>query len=91
MSNIRSEPFEDIDMAKKWDCKDIEKFIFVPLTHKIAHVILFNYELDLMGWKSDEKYMLVPKYDVTLIIKGLDEQVSCALDEVETPNMRLWT
>ncbi len=79
MSNIRSEPFEDIDMAKKWDCK-YGPFIFVPLTHIIAHVIVNNYELELMGWKFDEKYMLVPKYVVTLITKELDEKVVAEWD-----------
>ena len=75
MPNTHKKPFEDIKMAENWGCKDIENFIFVPLTHIIAHVIVNNYELELMGWKFDEKYMLVPKYVVTLITKALKEKL----------------
>jgi len=65
----RNEPFKDIVMAKKWGCLKPDKFMFVPVTHKFAPIILNNWDLDWMGWKYDEKYMLIPISDIHAIEK----------------------
>jgi len=80
MPNIHCEPFEDVEMAKKWgECSP--SYIFVPLTHLLANIIVNNWELDLMGWKYDEKYMLVPKSIVVEINKQLEQQVNKQLEQ----------
>ena len=65
----RDEPFKDVDMAKEWGCLEPDKFWFVPMTHKFAPIILNNWDLDWMGWKYNEKYMLIPISDIHAIEK----------------------
>ena len=69
----RNEPFKDIAMAKKWGCLKPDKFMFVPVTHKFAPIILNNWDLDWMGWKYDDKYMLIPISDIHAIETALTD------------------